>query len=156
MHPLLSTSMFAPWNDSSYILRVSSERVITPICIKVWIREGKITLISLCIIPFLCRYSRPNSNCFVYILITCSDKNFKMLYVCVSQQMPIIKKVATNNLQTQEKIQTSLVKMIWIRLEQTLTKYSESHPLWQYPSTSADQTRQILEINYHHYHRSVK
>lgn len=27
---------------------------------------------SLCIIPCLCRYSRPNKSCLVYVLITCS------------------------------------------------------------------------------------
>lgn len=25
---------------------------------------------SLCIIPFLCKYSNPNNNCLVYVLIT--------------------------------------------------------------------------------------
>lgn len=72
MHPLLSTRIFAPWmKHVHYYLR----KTFAKISIHVYtckFQQTKGTLMSLCMIPFLCRYSKPSSNCFVYILITCS------------------------------------------------------------------------------------
>ena len=73
MHPLLSTRMLAPWkliqNACHPLARLGKG---TPFFTwKTIAGIKKYTLISLCIIPFLCRYSNPSNSCFVYVLITC-------------------------------------------------------------------------------------
>ena len=67
MQPLLSTRMFAPWNEACSISDFGERNFLNIIY---FIEQQYSTLMSLCIIPFLWRYSNPNNSCFVYILIT--------------------------------------------------------------------------------------
>ena len=77
MVPLLSTRMFAPWQwikeqiiySSGKEKRERNQGPFSLYSINDWKRKG--TLMSLCIISLLCKYSRNNNNCFVYVLITC-------------------------------------------------------------------------------------
>lgn len=87
------------------------------------------TLMSLCMIPFLCKYSKPTNNCFVYALITCPQSNN------YHWKQPILTHLKLwDYLQPQEKIQISPKVMILIHQGQIPTVYSRYPPPSPYPS----------------------
>lgn len=121
-------------------------------------------------IPFLCKYSSPNNNCFVYVLITCLTKQtirfaFKtptfidnfffsvyFLYAEISfnEVYHSLKKTrydiswVCKNLQPQGKIQISPKVKILIHQGQTPTEYLRFPPPSRYPNISNEPKQSTL------------
>lgn len=142
MQPLLSTRMLAPWTQKQNktkniywargeITRHQTRNYKGNTSVSIWPRKSN-TFMSLCMIPFRWRYSSPCNSCLVYILITCSTGKITLARFGIS--LPSNHYNEGNHIQPPEKIQTSQVKMKWIRLGQTLEKYLKCHPLWLFPN----------------------